>query len=163
MRGGRGAEAAAAERERANGPGCGGGSCSHARALPSRTGCDAKRDGMRQGRGGGSGAAGAAQAGSHPCPFHPRALRALRVKQAQHSTACFYSLSGLCFPPLWKPSLKKHGQDLNCRQLCAGGQSCHRRFPAALFTTLESYKPSQTMRTCSKPHPVPGFAAALGS
>lgn len=41
MRGGRGAEAAAAERERANGPGCGGGSLAG--------GCDAKRDGMRRG------------------------------------------------------------------------------------------------------------------
>lgn len=34
-------------------------------ALAPRTGCDAKRDGMRGGQG------GAAQAGAQPCPFPP--------------------------------------------------------------------------------------------
>lgn len=67
---------------------------------PLAAGCDAKRDGMRQGRGrGGTGAVGAAQAGSHPCPFPPRAARPRRV----HSL--FYSLSALWFSPVPLPSL----------------------------------------------------------
>lgn len=71
--------------------------------------CEARWD--ETGRGGGStGALGAAGAGSQPCPFPPRAARALRVQQAQHSTASFilslHFVFLLCpFHPVPLPSL----------------------------------------------------------